>query len=75
MKMLFHMLMQQLKSLTESGVKYEVHPFETTMEGEIYIELLTIIEKMNEKMMEIGAQCHFTSENFLSTTRGITMDT
>lgn len=36
-----------------SGVKYQVNPLETTMEGELS-ELLSIIEQMNEKMIELG---------------------
>lgn len=37
-----------------SGVKYEVNPLETTMEGELS-ELLGIVETMNEKMISMGA--------------------
>jgi uncharacterized protein (TIGR00106 family) len=36
-----------------SGVKYQVNPLETTMEGELSY-LFNIIEKMNEKMTEKG---------------------
>lgn len=37
-----------------SGVVYRVGPLETTMEGELTL-LLQLIEKMNEKMVEMGA--------------------
>ncbi|MGM8213895.1 thiamine-binding protein [Virgibacillus sp. W0430] len=37
-----------------ANVKYEVHPMETTMEGELS-ELLEIVQVMNEKMTEMGA--------------------
>ncbi|ASN06782.1 thiamine-binding protein [Virgibacillus necropolis] len=41
--------------IEESAVKYEVHPLETTMEGDLS-ELLVVIEKMNEKMVELGSE-------------------
>ncbi len=40
--------------IQESGVKYEVNPLETTMEGELS-ELLKIVQTMNEKMISMGA--------------------
>jgi uncharacterized protein YqgV (UPF0045/DUF77 family) len=39
--------------IKESGVKYLVGPLETTMEGELN-ELLGILKKMNEAMLEMG---------------------
>lgn len=39
--------------IEESGVKYQVNPLETTMEGEL-TELFQIIEKMNEEMVRRG---------------------
>ncbi|PNB65921.1 hypothetical protein C1X30_35690, partial [Pseudomonas sp. FW305-BF6] len=44
-----------IKVIDESGVKYQVQPLETTMEGDLH-QLLNIVQKMNEKMIEIG--CH-----------------
>ncbi len=57
-----------------SGVKYEVHPLETTMEGELS-ELLAIIEKMNEKMIELGSPNVITQVKILYQPSGITMQT
>ncbi|OXS73191.1 hypothetical protein B1B04_12960 [Lysinibacillus sp. KCTC 33748] len=57
-----------------SGVKYEVHPLETTMEGEL-TTLLQIIEKMNAKMIELGAINVITQVKILYQPSGITMDT
>lgn len=57
-----------------SGVKYEVHPLETTMEGELS-ELLSIIEKMNEKMIELGSPNVITQVKILYQPSGITMGT
>ncbi|MFJ7887174.1 MTH1187 family thiamine-binding protein [Lysinibacillus xylanilyticus] len=57
-----------------SGVKYEVHPLETTMEGEL-TTLLQIIGKMNDKMIELGAINVITQVKILYQPSGITMDT
>jgi len=57
-----------------SGVKYVVHPLETTMEGELST-LLQIIEKMNDKMIELGAINVITQVKILYQPSGITMDT
>ncbi|MFJ8516805.1 thiamine-binding protein [Lysinibacillus xylanilyticus] len=57
-----------------SEVKYEVHPLETTMEGELST-LLQIIEKMNDKMIELGAINVITQVKILYQPSGITMDT
>lgn len=43
-----------IKVIDDAGVKYEVHPLETTMEGELS-ELLSVVQKMNEVLMEKGA--------------------
>ena len=63
-----------IKVIDESGVKYEVHPLETTMEGEIS-ELMNIITKMNEKMVELGCVNVITQVKILYQPSGITMDT
>jgi len=57
-----------------SGVNYEVHPLETTMEGEL-TTLLQIIEKMNVKMVELGAINVITQVKILYQPNGITMAT
>lgn len=57
-----------------SGVRYEVHPLETTMEGELSI-LLPLIEQMNKKMIELGAINVITQVKILYQPTGITMGT
>jgi len=57
-----------------SGVRYEVQPLETTMEGELSI-LLQIIEEMNKKMIELGAINVITQVKILYQPTGITMGT
>lgn len=59
--------------IEESGVKYEVHPLETTMEGELS-QLLKIIADMNEKMIEIGSRNVISQVKILYQPSGIEMD-
>lgn len=62
-----------IEVIAQSGVKYEVHPLETTMEGELG-ELLNIIKAMNEKMIEIGSDNVITQVKILYIPSGIAMD-
>ncbi|WP_153126430.1 thiamine-binding protein [Peribacillus tepidiphilus] len=65
---------EAIKIIHDSGVKYEVHPLETTMEGELS-QLLSIIEKMNQRMIELGSPNVITQVKILYQPKGITMDT
>lgn len=68
------MVDEAIKIIDESGVKYEVHPLETTMEGELS-HLFTIIEKMNHRMIELGSPNVISQVKILFQPDGITMDT
>lgn len=57
-----------------SGVKYQVQPLETTMEGDLS-ELLLIIKKMNDKMIDLGSVNVITQVKILYQPSGITMET
>ncbi|QPQ35795.1 thiamine-binding protein [Lysinibacillus sp. JNUCC-52] len=57
-----------------AGVRYEVQPLETTMEGELST-LLQIIELMNQKMIDLGAINVITQVKILYQPTGITMGT
>lgn len=57
-----------------SGIKYEVHPLETTMEGDLD-QIFAVIKKMNEKMIEIGSSNVISQIKILFQPDGITMDT
>lgn len=59
--------------IEESGVKYEVHPLETTMEGDL-TELFVVIEKMNEKMVEIGCESIISQVKIFYKPSGASMD-
>lgn len=65
---------EAIKIIDESGVKYEVHPLETTMEGEM-TELFAVIEKLNVRMIELGSPNVISQVKILYQPDGITMDT
>ncbi|MBS4219474.1 MTH1187 family thiamine-binding protein [Bacillus sp. FJAT-49711] len=64
---------EAIKVIDESGVKYEVHPLETTMEGEL-TELMKVIEKMNERMIAMGSSNVISQVKILYQPTGITMN-
>jgi uncharacterized protein (TIGR00106 family) len=64
---------EAIRIIQESGVRHEVHPLETTMEGELS-ELFRVIEKMNERMIEIGSKNVISQIKVLFQPTGITMD-
>lgn len=65
---------EAIRVIDESGVNYEVHPLETTMEGELS-HLFSIIEKMNERMMEMGSKNVISQIKVLYQPSGITLET
>ncbi|KUP07872.1 hypothetical protein Q73_03100 [Bacillus coahuilensis m2-6] len=58
----------------ESGLKYEVHPLDTTVEGNMS-ELLQLVEKMNERMIEIGSKNVISQMKLLYQPSGIQLET
>ena len=64
---------EAIKIIQDSGVIYEVHPLETTMEGELH-ELMNVIQKMNERMIEIGSSNVISQVKILYQPSGITMN-
>ena len=64
---------EAIRVIQESGIKYEVHPLETTMEGELQ-ELLEIIAKTNERMIEMGSYNVISQVKVLYQPDGITME-
>ncbi|MEI2402123.1 thiamine-binding protein [Niallia taxi] len=64
---------EAIKIIEESGVKFEVHPLETTMEGDME-ELFHIISLMNKKMIEIGSSNVITQIKVLYQPTGIEME-
>lgn len=64
---------EAIKVIHESGVQYEVHPLETTMEGELN-KLLQVIKDMNERMIEMGSKNVISQVKILYQPNGITMN-
>lgn len=58
--------------IAASGVKFEVHPLETTMEGDL-TTLLDVVVKMNERMIELGSVNVISQVKILYTSTGIEM--
>lgn len=57
-----------------SGVSYQVSPLETTMEGELS-NLLEIVEKMNQRMEELGCPSVISQVKIFFQPSGASMDT
>ncbi|CAM3428569.1 MTH1187 family thiamine-binding protein [Marinicrinis lubricantis] len=62
-----------IEIIQQSGVKHEVHPLETTMEGELH-ELLSIIEQMNKAMIEMGCPNVISQVKIYYNPEGASMD-
>ena len=59
--------------IDESGVPYQVSPLETTMEGNL-TELLAIVQKMNERMVEKGSLSIISQVKIFYKPDGASMD-
>ncbi|WP_391201405.1 MTH1187 family thiamine-binding protein [Psychrobacillus sp. L4] len=64
---------EAIRVIQESGVKYEVHPLETTMEGDLQ-QLLQVITKMNDRMIEMGSSNVISQIKVLYQPSGISMN-
>lgn len=65
---------EAIRIIEQSGVVYEVHPLETTMEGELET-LLSVIAEMNKKMVGLGSPNVISQVKILYQPTGITMNT
>ncbi|MCZ2258124.1 thiamine-binding protein [Sporosarcina sp. G11-34] len=59
--------------IEEAGVPYQVSPLETTMEGNLS-DLLGIVQKMNEKMIEKGSLSIISQVKIFYKPDGASMD-
>lgn len=64
---------EAIKVITDSGVKYQVNPLETTMEGDL-TELIKIVEKMNKKMIELNCPSVISQIKVFYNPDGASMD-
>lgn len=70
----YTMVDEAIAEIDSSGVTYQVNPLETTMEGDLS-ELLDIVKKMNQRMVDSGAANIISQIKILHQPDGITMDT
>lgn len=59
--------------IDKSGVPYQVNPLETTMEGDL-AQLFSIVEEMNEAMIEGGSSNVISQIKVLYQSSGASMD-
>ncbi|MDB5053000.1 MAG: hypothetical protein JWM44_1050 [Bacilli bacterium] len=62
-----------IQVIQESGVKHYVSPLETTMEGD-FEQLLAIVKKMNDAMIEMGSPNVLSQIKILFNPQGASMD-
>lgn len=62
-----------IEVIEKSGVPYQVSPLETTMEGELN-ELLAIVQKMNERIVEKGSPSIISQVKIFYKPDGASMD-
>ncbi len=72
-KDLYPLIDKVINLIHDSGVKYEVGPMETTMEGELH-HLLTIVEKAQELCLAEGATRILSVIKIDYKADGVTMD-
>ncbi|WP_204189752.1 thiamine-binding protein [Mammaliicoccus sciuri] len=65
---------EAISIINQSGLKYEVHPLETTIEGDLNACLI-LIEQINERMVELECDSIISQIKFYHVPEGITMDT
>ncbi|MBM7714146.1 thiamine-binding protein [Siminovitchia sp. FSL H7-0308] len=63
---------EAIRVIEESGVRYEVHPLETTMEGD-FTKLMDVVKKMNDRMIEMGSKNVISQVKILYQPDGISM--
>lgn len=62
-----------IEVIQKSGVKHQVNPLDTTMEGEI-TELLEIVRQMHEALVEAGSPSIISQIKIAHNPNGISMD-
>jgi len=62
-----------IEVIQKSGVKYEVHPLETTMEGELEA-LLDVVRRMHEALVEAGSPSIISQIKIAHRPGGISME-
>jgi uncharacterized protein (TIGR00106 family) len=63
-----------IEVIQQSGLKYQVNPLDTTMEGELE-ELLEVVRKMHEVLVEAGSPSIISQIKIAHSPSGFSMDT
>ncbi len=64
---------QAIEVIQASGVKYQVNPLETTMEGDLN-QLLNIVKQMNEALISFGSPGVISQIKISYNPDGVSMD-
>ena len=65
---------EAIKVIDDSGLEYRVGPLETTVQGEMN-ECLILIQKLNERMVELEIPSTISQVKFYDVPEGITIET
>src|SRR5699024_10452283 len=65
---------EALKVIDDSGLSYRVGPLETTVQGEMN-ECLILIQKLNERMVELEVPSTISQVKFYHVPEGTTIET
>lgn len=65
---------EAIKIIDESGMHYRVEPLETTVQGEMS-ECLILIQKLNERMVELECPSIISQVKFYHVPEGIQIET
>ena len=65
---------EAIRIIDDSGLKYQVNPLETTIEGDMNACLI-LIEQINERMVELECKSIISQVKFYHVPEGIMMDT
>jgi uncharacterized protein (TIGR00106 family) len=64
---------EAIRIIQESGLPYQVNPLETTIEGDL-TDIFPVIEKMNQRMIELGSKNVISQIKILYQPSGASMD-
>lgn len=64
---------EAISIIQASGIKYQVHPLETTLEGDLS-DIFPVIEQMNQKMIELGSSSVISQIKVFYKPSGASMD-
>ncbi|MFD2617141.1 thiamine-binding protein [Terrilactibacillus laevilacticus] len=70
---MYELVDKAIEVVQESGVKYEVGPLETVMEGELD-HLIDIVKKAQQACLDAGAESVITNVKIINVPKGTTIE-